>query len=103
MSAGHTSAVIELASCAARPGLLASLSKDGNLRFWDVLNETCLGSFAADATAMVCKSSFCYSASVATGGIKTDPKTAEKSALKNLESAALKSKFCDGRLSTLNN
>lgn len=50
---GHSAAVIDLVSCSARPGLLASLSKDGNVRVWDVPTETCMASFAADATALV--------------------------------------------------
>ncbi|CAL8464853.1 g4388 [Coccomyxa elongata] len=49
---GHSAAVIDLVSCSARPGLLASLSKDGNVRVWDVPTETCMASFAADATAL---------------------------------------------------
>lgn len=42
---GHTSEVVELcAAGAAAPRLLASLSRDGNLRLWDVAAEACLSS-----------------------------------------------------------
>lgn len=40
---GHTSEVVELSAAgAAAPRLLASLSRDGNLRLWDVAAEACL-------------------------------------------------------------
>lgn len=51
--AGHTSAVIELSAPAERPGVLASLTRDGNLRVWDVCRETCLASHATDAASLV--------------------------------------------------
>ena len=53
-SAGHQKEVVELCTCSGRPGLLASLSKDGNLRLWDVPSDTCLASIQTDATCLVC-------------------------------------------------
>ena len=52
---GHAAEVVELAAAgAAAPRLLASLSRDGNLRLWDVPGEACLSSIQApDATCMV--------------------------------------------------
>ncbi|KAI7839041.1 hypothetical protein COHA_007183 [Chlorella ohadii] len=42
---GHSSEVVELSAAeAAAPRLLASLSRDGNLRLWDVPAEACLSS-----------------------------------------------------------
>lgn len=53
MGAGHTSGVLELAACAGRPGLLASLGKDGSVRLWDAPKERCLATYAASASALV--------------------------------------------------
>ncbi len=55
--AGHTTAVIELAGCPKRPGLLASLAKDGSVRVWDVRLEACLATYAAGASALASQSS----------------------------------------------
>lgn len=49
---GHDKEVVELAGAAGQPGLLASLSRDGNLRLWDAREEVCLSSVQADATCM---------------------------------------------------
>ena len=51
---GHTREVAELAAAGAgAPRLLLSLSKDGNLRLWDVPTEACLSSIQTDATCIV--------------------------------------------------
>lgn len=50
---GHTKEVVDLAATAAAPRLLLSLSRDGNLRLWDVPSETCLSSLQTDATCIV--------------------------------------------------
>ena len=52
---GHSSEVVELSAAeAAAPRLLASLSRDGNLRLWDVPAEACLSSLQLpDAGCMV--------------------------------------------------
>lgn len=50
---GHAREVVELAATAAAPRLLLSLSRDGNLRLWDVPSETCLSSLQTDATCIV--------------------------------------------------
>lgn len=39
----HKTEVVDLCGCASKPGWLASLSKDGELRVWDVGNECVLG------------------------------------------------------------
>ena len=54
---GHTTGVIELAGCPKRPGLLASLAKDGSVRVWDVPLAACLATYAASASALVSQSS----------------------------------------------
>ncbi|KAG1680725.1 hypothetical protein FOA52_008057 [Chlamydomonas sp. UWO 241] len=48
---GHTSEVTHLCSPAGLPGLLLSLSRDGNIRLWDVRVGECLVSLDTDATA----------------------------------------------------
>lgn len=50
---GHTKEVIELAAGAEKPGLLLSLSKDGNIRLWDVASEKELSSIQTDASCLV--------------------------------------------------
>ena len=51
---GHTREVAELAAAGAgAPRLLLSLSRDGNLRLWDVPTETCLSSIQTDASCIV--------------------------------------------------
>ena len=50
---GHTQEVVELAAVAAAPRLLLSLSRDGNLRLWDVPSETCLSNLQVDASCIV--------------------------------------------------
>ena len=50
---GHTKEVAELAAVPAAPRLLASLSRDGNLRLWDLPSETCLASLQTDGTCLV--------------------------------------------------
>ena len=50
--------MIHLGSCSGQPNLLASLSKDGELRLWDVPGEACLAVMQTDATSIV---SFCSS------------------------------------------
>lgn len=50
---GHKREVLELAAVPAAPRLLLSLSRDGNLRLWDVPSETCLSSIHTDATCIV--------------------------------------------------
>lgn len=50
---GHTKEVIELAAGRDAPRLLLSLSKDGNLRLWDVPTEACLSSLQTDASCIV--------------------------------------------------
>eukprot|EP00887_Chlorella_sp_A99_P005555 scaffold1.g5555.t1 len=49
---GHSKEVAELAACTARPALLLSLARDGELRLWHVPSETCLSSLQTDATAI---------------------------------------------------
>ncbi len=51
--AGHHAAVVELSAAAEQPGLLLSLSKDGNVRLWDVGRQECLLSLKTDAYAVV--------------------------------------------------
>lgn len=46
---GHTKEVICMDAVQSKPNLLLSLSKEGNLRLWDVEKETCLSSIATDA------------------------------------------------------
>ena len=44
---------MDLATTASEPTLLLSLSKDGNIRLWDVVEETCLASITtSDATSI---------------------------------------------------
>jgi WD40 repeat protein len=50
---GHTREVVELAAVPARPDLLLSLSRDGDLRLWDVPSEACLSSIQTDACCLV--------------------------------------------------
>ena len=46
-SAGHRKEVIQLAACPSHRPLLVSLSKDGNIRLWDVCSEACIASAVA--------------------------------------------------------
>lgn len=50
---GHFTDVVELSAAGNCPGLLLSLSKDGNLRLWDVQHQTCLLSLHTDAFSAV--------------------------------------------------
>ena len=50
---GHKQEVLDLAGCAAVPGLIASLSKDGSARLWDAGSETCLLSHSTDSNCLV--------------------------------------------------
>jgi WD40 repeat protein len=50
---GHSREMVELAAVPAAPRLLLSLSRDGNLRLWDVPSEACLASLQTDATTIV--------------------------------------------------
>mmetsp|Transcript_4246 Transcript_4246/g.7218 ORF Transcript_4246/g.7218 Transcript_4246/m.7218 type:complete len:389 (-) Transcript_4246:20-1186(-) len=50
MLKGHTKSIVDLSACAARPGLVASVSKDGTVRVWDYANEACVRIMEADAT-----------------------------------------------------
>lgn len=47
---GHVKDVVDLSSAASKSNLLLSLSRDGNLRLWDVKTEVCLSSVTSDAT-----------------------------------------------------
>jgi WD40 repeat protein len=50
---GHTKDVVDLATTANEPKLLLSLSKDGNIRLWNVVEEACLASITtSDATCI---------------------------------------------------
>lgn len=49
---GHTKDVVDLAATPEHPRLLVSLSRDGNLRLWDVADETCLASINSEATCL---------------------------------------------------
>jgi hypothetical protein len=43
---GHSAEVASLSAADARPGLLASLATDGEVRLWDVISEACLLTYA---------------------------------------------------------
>ena len=49
---GHTKDVVDLAATPEHPKLLVSLSRDGNLRLWDVPSEACLASINTEATCI---------------------------------------------------
>ncbi|KAK9857210.1 hypothetical protein WJX84_002581 [Apatococcus fuscideae] len=49
---GHRKEVLDLAACASIPGLLASLSRDGTARLWDVPSETCILSHSTDSNCL---------------------------------------------------
>ena len=51
--AGHPGAVVSLAAVPGRQGLLASLGRDGTVRFWDIISQQRLATVPAEATAMV--------------------------------------------------
>ena len=53
INAGHPGAVVSLAAVPGRAGMLASLGRDGTVRFWDVVSQQRLATVPADATAMV--------------------------------------------------
>lgn len=44
---GHKAEVVALASASQKPGLLVSLSTDGDVRIWDIIEETCLHQYGA--------------------------------------------------------
>lgn len=45
--------MVSLAAVPGRPGVLASLGRDGTVRFWDVVSQQRLATVPAEATAMV--------------------------------------------------
>ena len=45
--------MVSLAPVPGRPGMLASLGRDGTVRFWDVVLQQRLATVPAEATAMV--------------------------------------------------
>ncbi|DBB08847.1 hypothetical protein WJX82_004976 [Trebouxia sp. C0006] len=49
---GHIKDVVDLSACSSKPGLLVSLSKDGNARVWDVTQELCISSYNTDASCL---------------------------------------------------
>lgn len=49
---GHSREVVQLASAAAAPKLLASLSRDGELRTWNVAAGACTSASASQATSL---------------------------------------------------
>ena len=51
--AGHLKEVIDLAAPSDSPGLLVSLSKDGNIRLWHASHESCTASYSSDASSLV--------------------------------------------------
>lgn len=53
ISAEHPGAVVSLAAVPGRLGMLASLGRDGTVRFWDVVSQQRLATVPAEATAMV--------------------------------------------------
>ncbi len=55
-STGHNKDVVDLSACSSKPGLLVSLSKDGNARVWDVTQELCISSYNTDASCLVRRS-----------------------------------------------
>ncbi|KAI8319188.1 WD40 repeat-like protein, partial [Martensiomyces pterosporus] len=48
---GHTDTIVDLQPHPADHSLLASVSKDGSVRIWSVLNGSCLCVYSCDATA----------------------------------------------------
>ena len=52
-SAGHAKQVVQLGGTAAAPALLASLSRDGELRTWDVARGACTSASASQACSLV--------------------------------------------------
>ena len=55
-AAGHPGAVVSLSAVPGRLGMLASLGRDGTVRFWDVVTQQRLVTVPAEATAMVASS-----------------------------------------------
>ena len=53
---GHSKDVVDLSACVSKPGLLVSLSKDGNARVWNVTQELCISSYNTDASCLVRRS-----------------------------------------------
>jgi len=51
--AGGGREVVDLAASGARPGLLASLARDGGVRVWDARSGACLAAHASDAACLV--------------------------------------------------
>ena len=45
--------MVSLSGVPGRPGMLASLGRDGTVRFWDVVMQQRLAAVPAEATAMV--------------------------------------------------
>jgi hypothetical protein len=58
-SAGHAKEVVQLASVARAPTLLASLSRDGEVRTWDVASGACTSASASQACSLVRCESLC--------------------------------------------
>ena len=53
LAAGHTKAVLDLAAPSDYPGLLVSLSMDGNIRLWHASHEECTASYSSEALSLV--------------------------------------------------
>lgn len=53
LDAGHVKEVIDLAAPSDSPGLLVSLSKDGNIRLWHASHDCCTASYSSDASSLV--------------------------------------------------
>lgn len=51
--AGHGQQVVQLASAAGAPALLASLARDGELRTWDAAAGACTSASASQAVSLV--------------------------------------------------
>lgn len=53
VAVGHSKDVIDLAAPSGSPGLLVSLSKDGNIRLWHASHEYCTASYTSEASSLV--------------------------------------------------
>mmetsp|Transcript_40370 Transcript_40370/g.114287 ORF Transcript_40370/g.114287 Transcript_40370/m.114287 type:complete len:336 (+) Transcript_40370:195-1202(+) len=56
MLKGHASDVIDLCGCLGKPALLASLSKDGHVRVWDVHRQEAVVSLTHPGATSICLS-----------------------------------------------
>lgn len=59
---GHKAEVVALASASQQPGLLVSLSTDGDVRIWDIIEETCLHQYGALSVRLLFWKLLCYDA-----------------------------------------